>query len=86
MPPSQIAVQDVLPEVEAIFRYVMRDGGLAVTPDTTPDDLPDWDSMNHLALVVEAECRFGPMFEPEEIETFHSVGDPIAAILAKAGP
>lgn len=83
MPPSQIAASDVMPEIEDIFRFVLCDGTLRLTPDSTPDDLPDWDSMNHIALVVEAECRFGVVFEPDEIESFQSVGDLVAAILAK---
>ena len=77
------AMLSVPSEIADIFRFVLRDNALEVTPRTTPDDVPGWDSMNHIALVVEAECRFGIAFEPDEIDTFHSVGDLIAAILAK---
>ena len=85
MPPSQIAEPAVPAEIAEIFRYVMRDDALEVTSRTTPDDVPGWDSMNHIALAVEAECRFGIAFEPDEIDAFRSVGDLIAAILAKQG-
>ncbi len=73
----------VPPEIADIFRCVLHDDTLELTPRTTPDDLPGWDSMNHIALVVEAECRFGVLFEPEEIDAMHSVGDLIAAVRAK---
>ncbi len=77
---TQIAVP---PEIADIFRFVLRDDTLELTPRTTPDDVPAWDSMNHIALVVEAECRFGVLFEPEEVDAVHSVGDLIAAVRAK---
>lgn len=70
-------------EIADIFRFVLNDEALEVTPHTTQDDVPGWDSMNHIALVVEAEVRFGVAFEPEEIDAFRSVGDLVAAILAK---
>ena len=72
-------------EIAEIFRQVLHDDALELTPRTTQDDVPGWDSMNHIALVVEAECRFGIEFEPDEIDNFHSVGDLIAAIMAKRG-
>lgn len=87
MPPSQIAPADVGADVPAeiaeIFRAVLRDDALEVTSNTTPDDVPGWDSMNHIALVVEAECRFGVEFDPDDIDSMHSVGDLIAVIVAK---
>ena len=79
------AMLSVPSEIAEIFRYVLRDDGLQLTSTSTPDDVPGWDSMNHIALVVEAECRFGVSFEADEIDSFHSVGDLIAAILAKQG-
>ena len=85
MPPSQIAEPSVPREIADIFRHVLHDDTLELTLRTTPDDVPSWDSMNHIALVVEAECRFGVEFEPDEIDAFRSVGDLIAAILAKRG-
>ncbi len=83
MSPSQIAVPPVPPEIAEIFRVVLHDEALELTPRTTPDDVPGWDSMNHIALVVEAECRFGVEFDPDEIDALHSVGDLIAAIRVK---
>ena len=83
MPPSQIAAPTVPAEIADIFRHILRDDALELTPNTTPDDVPGWDSMNHIALVVEAECRFGVTFEPDDIDALHSVGDLIAAIVAK---
>ncbi len=86
MPSSQITAPPVPPEIAEIFRHVFRDPDLRLTARTTPDDVPGWDSMNHIALVVEAECRFGVTFEVEEIDALRSVGELIAAIHAKQTP
>ena len=83
MPASLIGPLAVPPEIADIFRFVLHEEALELTPRTTPDDLPNWDSMNHIALVVEAECRFGVLFEAEEIDAVRSVGDLIAAIRSK---
>jgi acyl carrier protein len=73
----------VLAEVTDIFRCVLRDPELDLTLRTTADDLPGWDSMTHITLVVEAECRFGIQFQATEIEALHSVGELVRAIQAK---
>ncbi len=73
----------VLAEIIAILRELMRDPSLEVTPQSTQDDVPGWDSMTHIALVVEAECRFGVQFQTGEIETLRSIGELMRAIESK---
>lgn len=43
---------------------------------------PEWDSMNHLRLVIELESEFDISFEPEEIAELKSF-DAIRNILEK---
>jgi acyl carrier protein len=45
--------------------------------------VPCWDSMNHIALVVEAECRFGIEFRTSEIEDLKSISELVRAIETK---
>lgn len=73
----------ILREVADIFRSVFEDCHIDIALDTTSDDLPAWDSMNHVALVVEAECRFDIEFQPAELEDLASVGDLVRMIQAK---
>lgn len=73
----------VLAEVTDILRGVLDDPALAVTADTVADDVPGWDSMAHIALVVEVECRFGITFQAAEIEALQRVGDLLRLIEAK---
>jgi acyl carrier protein len=75
--------ETVLAEVTQIFRTVFEDPTIELTLATTSDDVPCWDSMNHITLVVEAECRFDIQFQTAEIEELKSVGELVRLIQAK---
>jgi len=44
-----------------------------VRPDTSPDNIANWDSLQHLNLVLALEQEFNVQFTPEEIEQILSV-------------
>ena len=75
--------QPVLAELTDIFRAVLNQPDLELTPRSTADEVLGWDSMTHIALVVEAECRFGVEFQSAEVEALQSVGELARAIEAK---
>ena len=81
--PQVASPGDVLAELTEILRSVLDDPALTVTRDTVAEDVPGWDSMAHIALVVEAECRFGITFQAAEIEALQRVGDLVRLIEAK---
>ncbi|HET8997399.1 MAG TPA: acyl carrier protein [Acetobacteraceae bacterium] len=83
MPGCQAADGPVLAQIADIVRDLLRDPELEVSEQSTPDDLPGWDSMTHIALIVESECRFGVQFRTGEIEDLHSVGDLVRSIRLK---
>jgi acyl carrier protein len=62
---------------------VLDDPSLEIAAGSTPDEVPGWDSFQHIALLVEAECRFGVLFEPEEVAALTSVGRLACAIAGK---
>jgi len=66
-----------------IVRDVMRDPDVDMSLTTRFEDLPNWDSMHLIGVVVETECRFGLRFEPEEIEALLTAADLLRAIRAK---
>ena len=53
-----------------------------VLPQSSPDTIENWDSINHLNLVLALEQEFGIQFTPEEIEQLLSV-ELIVALLAE---
>ena len=79
MPPAR----PILSELTAILREVLDDPELVLSAETSAADIPGWDSMAHIALVVEVECRLGIRFQAAEIEALRQVGDLVALIEAK---
>ena len=49
-------------------------------PDSSPDNIENWDSIQHLNLVLALEQEFDVQFTPEEIEQLLSI-ELIAALL-----
>jgi acyl carrier protein len=80
MPPS---TQAILAAITDIARLVFDDDALELTLESTSDDVPCWDSMNHITLVVEAECRFNIHFGTVEVEELKSVGELVGLIQKK---
>ncbi|HBK08269.1 MAG TPA: hypothetical protein DDZ81_20870 [Acetobacteraceae bacterium] len=72
-----------LTEITAILRELLRDSDLDPTPQTRFEDLADWDSMDLVTVVVEAECRFGIQFDLTEIDRLTTVGDLAGMIVTK---
>lgn len=78
-----VAEPPVMAELTEIFRSVLHQPELELTLRSTASEVPGWDSMAHVAVVVEAECRFGIQFQTEEVEALQSVGELVRAIEAK---
>jgi acyl carrier protein len=76
-----------MPAVERltpIFRDVFGDPALVVTPELNADDVPTWDSLNHINLIVAIETEFGFEFTADELGSMTKVGD-LLAILVRRG-
>jgi acyl carrier protein len=58
-----------------IFRDTFDDDRLVLKPELTADDVEDWDSHNHISIIVGAEMHFGVKFQTAEIEALKNVGE-----------
>lgn len=65
----------VIAELTDIVRSVLDDPSIILTENTTAQDVPGWDSIAHIAVIVEAECRFGITFAATEIGSLQRVSD-----------
>jgi acyl carrier protein len=63
---------EILSQVQEIFKLAMGNE-IDVDIDTEKDMILEWDSLNHLNLVVELENVFDLGLSMEEIEQLHSV-------------
>lgn len=57
----------------------------ALIPESSPETIGSWDSLQHLNLVLALEEAFGLQFEPEEMERMKNIGQIAAMVAAKAG-
>jgi acyl carrier protein len=62
-----------LDRVRRIFSDVFQVPLEQVTPQSSPDTIETWDSLQHLNLVLALEQEFQIQFTPEEIEQLLSV-------------
>jgi acyl carrier protein len=66
---------ELLSKLTEIFRDIFEDPGLELTPETTAEMIPQWDSMSQVTLAVEIEQRFGIKLKAAEMEQMRSVTD-----------
>lgn len=76
-------MRQALQELTAAVREVLHDTTIELAPEQRFDDLVGSDSMDIVSIVVEAECRFGVLFDPSEIEDLVTVGDLLRRIAQK---
>lgn len=66
-----------------VFREVFEDPALEITPALTARDVPNWDSFNHINLVIAIESEFNVKFKTKEIKDMAHVGDLVTLLRAK---
>lgn len=76
---------EIISELNAIFRDILDDDDIILSRATTAEDIKDWDSANHINIVVSVEMRFKIKFSSAEVERLHNVGDFVDLIQTKLG-
>jgi acyl carrier protein len=75
--------QEILAQLTDIVREVLEDDDIVLRPDMTAEDVPGWDSMAHINIIVAAEIQFGIKFRAAETEELRDVGGFVELIEAK---
>jgi acyl carrier protein len=74
---------ELLIRLTDIFRDVLDDDKISLTRETTANDVEEWDSLNHIQLVVAIEKSFKMKFTTSEIQNWKNVGEMIDSIQTK---
>ena len=75
--------EQVFTELDEIFQKVFDDDTIHVEEETTAADVEDWDSLEHINLVLAIEEHFGMKFSMGEITTMKNVGEMVTIILER---
>lgn len=72
---------EVFEIVTEIFRDVFDDDSLVIGDETNSEDIEDWDSLEHIELVINMEKRFSLKFNIKEVNALENVGQMVDLIL-----
>ena len=67
--------KEIFDRVVEIIKRSLNNDNLELSLDTTAADVEEWDSFNHIQIIVSAEQEFGLKFAISDIESFSSIGD-----------
>ena len=65
---------EVIAQLQTIFDTVFLEP-VVLTPAVSAQDVPEWDSLTHISLMVAVEKSFGVRFRVGEVENTKNVGD-----------
>jgi len=74
----------ILDAITPVFREVFDDPSLVLTKELSANDVKNWDSLNHITLIVELETLTGLSFSTDELVNLKDVGD-FSQLLADKG-
>lgn len=66
---------ELIKEVNKIFIEIFEDKSIVLNDHTTTEDIPAWDSLNHIQMITAVEKHYKIRFELNELLNFKNVGD-----------
>jgi acyl carrier protein len=76
--------EEILKRLASLIEDLLGLDELQLTKATTAQDVPGWDSLAHVRIVVASEQAFGVRFTTGEIVSLKSVGDLVDLIKARS--
>jgi acyl carrier protein len=75
---------DIVSRLTPIFRDVFNNDALAVSEGMTAKDVPTWDSLSNINMIIAVEKGFGVKFSIKDVRNLKNVGELIELIKRKA--
>ena len=75
--------EELLQQIQEIFRDVLDDEEIVLTESATAEDVEGWDSLTHIQLIVAIEKQFKIKFTSREILSWKNVGELVDCLAAK---
>lgn len=65
---------EILAKLQSIFDALFIEN-VVITPSLRAQDVPEWDSLTHISLILTIEKTFGIRFQLGEVERAQNVGE-----------
>lgn len=75
--------EEVFEGLNEVFQDVFDDDTIEVQEETTADDIEDWDSFEHINLIVAIEKKFQIKFKMGEVAKLKNVSEMVDLILER---
>lgn len=75
----------MLEKIRKIFQDQFLNPKLMIKPETNPNDIEEWDSLAHVALLIAIERQFNVQFTAEEMASIASVSEILDTLINKLG-
>lgn len=78
-------MDDVRARVQEVFRQVFGDPEMVLRDETAIADVPGWDSMTHINLMIAAEQRFNVKIAAAEMSSLKGDGRTVGTLVELIG-
>ena len=75
--------QPIFARVRDLAADILQVDSASITPDSSPETIEAWDSVQNLNLVLAVEEAFGFQFAPEEMDQMKTIGKIAEVVTAK---
>lgn len=75
--------EEIMNRLTNVFRSVFDDEEINISDKTTADDIDDWDSLEHINLLVAVEQEFNIKFNMNDVGNMKNVGDMVNIIISR---
>ena len=79
---------EIMAKLQTVFRDVFDDETIVLRPETAAADIPAWDSLNQIKIIIASERAFSIRLKPREINALENVDemvDHLSRAIAKRG-
>jgi acyl carrier protein len=80
---QELTRTELLGKITGVLSEIIDNPSLSLSESTTADEVNDWDSINHVKLLIGLESDLGFRFETDEVSGLRKVGDLIDLIERK---
>lgn len=71
---------EIFKNLTEVFRDVFDDESINISESTTADDIEDWDSLEHINLIIAVEKKFNIKFKMKDVVAMKNVGEMVDII------